>query len=141
MANKHFCSLDWSRKLIDAGVKNISLFKWVPNNDDKSPEELKVIQDKTKHLAPAFSVPELDIMLGNRWERPRLPKMTELAYNSKMELHTNNLAYSVFLPTKQMTFDCMANAYAFLIVTLISDNLLDADEVNIRLTKCFPDLL
>lgn len=128
VAAREFCE-----RLQKLGVVPISFFHHFKNDSVEKGEFWDVgrILNPLPQSIPAYSVAELDMMLGNRWERPRLPRVNEISRA------TDPLSYVYYYPTRMTTFANMADAYADLVVNLIEESQLRVEEVNIRLTRIF----
>jgi len=105
-------------------------------SDELEKEYVGILPDNYKGAKiSAFTVMELDIMLGNRWERPRLPELRHITRATEPFHYQNN-----YLDT-QRSFKNMADAYADLILRLIQDDQLNVQEVNHRLSRVFPQFI
>lgn len=125
------CSIKYSRELKLLGLTQRSFLYHTAINGDGS--TVLPVRNDADPLS-AWTVTEMDIMFGNKYERPRLPDM------SKLLRLADPLSYCVYLPASMLTFKKQADAYAEFLLQLIGEGLLPVAEINNRFLRFFPHL-
>lgn len=134
MIQRNFCTVEQATRLKELGILQEGCWFYDNNTKqylEKDPASVFKSMYDIGQYVDVWTAQELKIMIGDRFEHPRMAKAKPVRGEKGFEAK-GTLEFEVYYVSKMKSFKNEAHACADFLITILDNNVLDVEDVNLR---------